>query len=100
MFGHNPVALAELVGDTIRLTVDHEQSDSPVIELSVAELRHLLAGAERDLTDFYQLAANWIAQHLPDQAVRVTAALADALICHNRSQRRRSRPSTHPNTDT
>ncbi|WP_217368255.1 hypothetical protein [Kitasatospora sp. MMS16-BH015] len=79
MFGHDPVALAERDGDTVRLTVDREQSDSPVIELPVTDLRHLLAGAERDLTDFHQLAANWIAQHLPDQAIRVTAAVADAL---------------------
>ncbi|MCX5207999.1 hypothetical protein OG689_01490 [Kitasatospora sp. NBC_00240] len=50
-----------------------------MIELPATELRHLLAGAERDLTDFYQLAADWIAQHLPDQAIRVTAAVADAL---------------------
>ncbi|MFB8414163.1 hypothetical protein ACFC63_01425 [Streptomyces albidoflavus] len=78
-FGHDPDALAERIGDTVRLTLDREQSDSPVIELSVTELRHLLAGAERDLTDFYRLAADWLAQHLPDQAVRVTAALADAL---------------------
>ncbi|MFI2672438.1 hypothetical protein ACH5AU_23240 [Streptomyces albidoflavus] len=71
--------MAEHIGDTVRLPLDREQSDSPVVELSVTELRHLLAGAERDLTDFYRLAADWLAQHLPDQAVRVTAALADAL---------------------
>ncbi|MFB6889785.1 hypothetical protein ACFCX4_10775 [Kitasatospora sp. NPDC056327] len=79
MFGHDPVALAELVGDTARLTLDREQHGSPVIELPVPELRRLLAGAERDLTDFYRLAAAWISQYLPSQASRVIAAVGDAL---------------------
>ncbi|MDW4909408.1 hypothetical protein RB628_29725 [Streptomyces sp. ADMS] len=51
--------LAERCGDTVRLTVNAEQSDSPVIELSVAELRNLLTGAERDLADYFALAADW-----------------------------------------
>ncbi|MFD8996432.1 hypothetical protein [Streptomyces abikoensis] len=78
-FGHDPSPLAERLGDTVRLTVDAEQDDSPVIELPVSELRGLLAAAERDLVDFLQLAADWAAQHLPDQASSVTAALARAL---------------------
>jgi hypothetical protein len=78
-FGHDPAPFAECLGDTVRLTVDAEQSDSPVIELSVAQLRHLLAGAEDDLTNFLSLAADWVSQCLPDHAIPVTAALARAL---------------------
>lgn len=40
--------LPERLGDTVRLTVDAGQDDSLVIELSVTELRRLLAGAEKD----------------------------------------------------
>lgn len=58
-FGHNPVSpVAERFGDTVRLTVDAEQSDSPVIDMSVTELHRLLADAERDLADFLALAAD------------------------------------------
>ncbi|WP_344440945.1 hypothetical protein [Kitasatospora nipponensis] len=79
-FGHDPVSpVAERFGDTIRLTVNAEQSDSPGIELSVTELRHLLTGAERDLADFLALAADWVLQHLPGHWAPVTAALARAL---------------------
>ncbi|GGK88577.1 hypothetical protein GCM10010094_57110 [Streptomyces flaveus] len=46
-FGHDPSSLAERRGDTVRLTVDAERDDSPVIELPTVELRRLLAGAER-----------------------------------------------------
>ncbi|MGA5193203.1 hypothetical protein [Streptomyces exfoliatus] len=76
-FGHDPVSpVAERFGDTVRLTVDAERSDSPVIELSVAELRSLLAGAERDLADFLALAAAWASRYLPGRCAAVTAALA------------------------
>ncbi|MFJ4677530.1 hypothetical protein [Kitasatospora sp. NPDC088783] len=78
-FGHDPSPLAERLGDTVRLTVDADKEGSPVIELPVAELSCLLAEAERDLTDFLQLAAGWAAQHLPNHATLVTAALARAL---------------------
>ncbi|MFB6782813.1 hypothetical protein ACFCX0_36990 [Streptomyces sp. NPDC056352] len=57
-FGHGPDAFAERLGDTVRLTVDAEQSDSPVIELSVTEPRHPLDGAEHDLTNFSGLASD------------------------------------------
>ncbi|MCX4581902.1 hypothetical protein [Streptomyces sp. NBC_01481] len=78
-FGHDPTPLAERLGDSVRLTVDAERDDSPVIELPAAELRHLLAGAERDLADFLGLAADWAAQHLPNHATSLTVALARAL---------------------
>jgi hypothetical protein len=78
-FGHDPDPYAERLGDTVRLTVDAEQSDSPVIELSVTELRHLIDGAERDLTDFLALATDWVAQYLPDHFIPVTTALARVL---------------------
>ncbi|MFD6916964.1 hypothetical protein ACFWB2_23200 [Streptomyces virginiae] len=79
-FGHDPVSpMAERFGDTVRLTVNGEQSDSPVIELSVTELRTLLEAVERDLTGFFALATDWIAQHLPGHRAPVTAALARAL---------------------
>ncbi len=76
-FGHDPVSpVAERFGDTVRLTVNAEHSDSPVMELSVAELRSLLADAERDLADFLALAADWASRRLPDHCAAVTAALA------------------------
>ncbi|MFC9266773.1 hypothetical protein ACFTXJ_03240 [Streptomyces zhihengii] len=79
-FGHDPVSpTAERFGDTIRLTVDAEQSDSPVIELGVPELRHLLAGVERDLADFAALAADWASRYLPGHSTAVTAAVARVL---------------------
>ncbi|MEV6670070.1 hypothetical protein [Streptomyces sp. NPDC051162] len=78
-FGHDPAPLAERFGDTVRLTVDAEQSDSPVIELPVTELRRLLDGAEDDLANFLALAADWAAHWLPGRFAPVTAALARAL---------------------
>lgn len=79
-FGHAPVTpTAERLGGTIRLTVDAERSDSPVIELTPSELRDLLAGAERDLTDFHALAADWASTHLPDHRALVGTALAGVL---------------------
>ncbi|MFD6890112.1 hypothetical protein [Streptomyces sp. NPDC059957] len=79
-FGHDPVSpMAERLGDTVRLTVNGELSDSPVIELSVTELRTLLDAVERDLADFFALATDWILQHLPGHWAPVTAALARAL---------------------
>lgn len=76
-FGHHPVSpIAERFGDTVRLTVNADQSDSPAIELSVAELRNLLAGVERDLNDFLALAAEWSFRQLPGHCAAVTAALA------------------------
>ncbi|MFD8980383.1 hypothetical protein [Streptomyces sp. NPDC059564] len=79
-FGHDPGSpVAERFGDTVRLTVNAGQTDSPVIELSVIELRHLLVGAERDLADFLALAADWASRHLPGRCAPVTAALARVL---------------------
>ncbi|MEV0933736.1 hypothetical protein ACIBMX_13895 [Streptomyces phaeochromogenes] len=79
-FGHDPVSpIAECFGSIVRLTVNAEQSDSPVIELPTTELRLLLAGAERDLVDFLALAADWASNQLPDHCSAVTAALARAL---------------------
>jgi hypothetical protein len=79
-FGHDPSPLAERRGDRVRLTVDAERDDSPVIELSADVLRRLLAGAEHDLTGFLRLAATWAAGQLPHHAGQVTAALARALV--------------------
>ncbi|MET9928935.1 MULTISPECIES: hypothetical protein [unclassified Streptomyces] len=79
-FGHDPVSpVAERVGDRVRLTVDAERSDSPVIELPASELRSLLTGVERDLTAFLALAADWSATYLPGHHAPVAAALARAL---------------------
>ncbi|MFU0441744.1 hypothetical protein ACLZH7_25210 [Streptomyces sp. BG2AG] len=78
-FGHDPSPLAERHGDTVRLTVDAEREDGPVIELPVTDLRRLLAGAERDLADFLRLAPTWTALHLPAHTTTVTAALHRAL---------------------
>lgn len=79
-FGHDPSPLAERVGDTVRLTVDADRDDSPVIELPVIELRRLLTDAERDLTAFLATASLWATRHLPTPyATPVTAALARVL---------------------
>ncbi|WP_411079436.1 hypothetical protein [Streptomyces sp. cmx-18-6] len=79
-FGHDPVSpMAERFGHTVRLTVNAERSDSPVIELSVSELRDLLAGVERDLGGFLASAADWASRHLPGHCAAVTAALARVL---------------------
>lgn len=79
-FGHDPVSpIAERFGTIVRLTVNAEQSDSPVIELPATELRHLLAVAERDLVDFLALAADWAAIQMPDHCSAVTVALARVL---------------------
>ncbi|MFC8257748.1 hypothetical protein ACFUNF_08945 [Streptomyces sp. NPDC057291] len=78
-FGHDPSPIAERIGDTVRLTADAEADESPLIELPVAELRQLLEGAERDLTDFLHLAAAWTVRYLPDRALEVSSALARTL---------------------
>lgn len=79
-FGHDPSPLAERVGGTVRLTVDAERDDSPVIELPVTELRRLLGEAERELAAFLAAASLWATRHLPAAyAAPVAAALARAL---------------------
>lgn len=78
-FGHDPSPLAERDGDVVRLTVDTERDNSPVIEVSVSDLRRLLDSAERDLIDFLRLAATWTSRHLPHYAAPVTSALGRAL---------------------
>ncbi|MDF6066841.1 hypothetical protein ACN6LF_001786 [[Kitasatospora] papulosa] len=79
-FGHDPSSMAERLGDIVRLTLDaHETDSSPVIELSVDQIRTLVAGAQQDLQDFLNLAETWAQQHLPTHAAAVTAALARAL---------------------
>ncbi|GAA1794150.1 hypothetical protein [Actinomadura chokoriensis] len=77
--GHNPTPCAERHGDMVRMIVDAERDDSPVIELPAADLRRLLAGVERDLTAFHRLAASWAERYVPDRAAPLTAALARAL---------------------
>lgn len=78
-YGHDPSAVAERLGDTVRLTVHAERNDSPTIELPATDLRHLLASTEHDLTEFLAVAAGWVAEHLPDHSAPVTAALARVL---------------------
>ncbi|MET8217854.1 hypothetical protein [Streptomyces hirsutus] len=98
-FGHDPSPLAERHGDAVRLTVDADRDDSPAIELTTGELRRLLTGAERDLTEFLRLAAAWTARHLPSHAARVSSALARALLLpapdSSRAQAVRPGPPTH-----
>ncbi|MET7280889.1 hypothetical protein ABZS29_21820 [Kribbella sp. NPDC005582] len=79
-YGHPPVSpLAERRGDGILLTVDAEQDGSPTIELTDAELTRMLAGVERDLTDFLALVVAWAPQHLPGREAAVTNAIAQVL---------------------
>ncbi|MEV5607275.1 hypothetical protein [Streptomyces sp. NPDC052225] len=76
-FGHDPLSpVAERFGDAVRLTVNADQSDSPVVELPITDLRNLVAGAERDLADFLALATDWASRYLPGHCAPVTAALA------------------------
>ncbi|MFE7334015.1 hypothetical protein [Streptomyces griseus] len=79
-YGHEPQSsLAGRLGDTVRLTVDTDRTDSPVIDLSVTELRRLLADVERDLTGFLAAAADWVSEHLPGHSAPLVAALARVL---------------------
>ncbi|MFB7342220.1 hypothetical protein ACFCZ6_19405 [Streptomyces hydrogenans] len=80
-FGHEPVSpAAERLGDVLRLTVDAERPDSPVITLPASALPGMLAGVERDLAAFLVLASGWASAHLPGQDVGpVVAALARVL---------------------
>ncbi|MFJ3327228.1 hypothetical protein ACIPMT_22575 [Streptomyces griseus] len=79
-YGHEPLSsLAERLGDTVRLTVDTDRTDSPVIDLPVTELRRLLAEAERDLTGFLAVAADWVSERLPGHSAPLVAALARVL---------------------
>ncbi|WP_370937629.1 hypothetical protein [Amycolatopsis sp. cg13] len=78
-FGHDPTPCAERRGDLVRLTVDAERSDSPVIELPAAALQRLLAAVENDLVVFLALATEWAARNLPGCASSVIAALARVL---------------------
>ncbi|WP_433573732.1 hypothetical protein [Streptomyces sp. CA-251247] len=72
--------MAERVGSIVRLTLDAQATDgSPVIELSVDQVRTLVTGAQQDLQAFLSLAGTWAEQHLPAHAAAVTAALARAL---------------------
>ncbi|WP_426402950.1 hypothetical protein ACN9M0_01375 [Streptomyces sp. R-07] len=91
-FGHDPSPFAERHGDDVRLTVDAERDDSPVIELPVVRLRRLLDAAEQDLVDFLGVAAEWAVRVLPDHAVAVSAALARALAGPEPAPPARSRP--------
>ncbi|MBP2182818.1 hypothetical protein JOM49_004344 [Amycolatopsis magusensis] len=97
-FGHDPDPRAERHGETVRLTVDAEQNDSPVIELLATDLRRLLAEAGHDLTSFLALAADWAAQNLPRHAAPVTAALARALDLPTPTEPPARHPEAHANT--
>ncbi|MDX3487395.1 MULTISPECIES: hypothetical protein [Streptomyces] len=77
--GHDPDPVVDRSGASVRLVVDFEQSDSPVIELSAVELRRLLDGVGRDLADFLALASDWVRRHLPDHAEPVIEALVRVL---------------------
>lgn len=77
--GHDPDPVVDRSGESFRLVVDFEQSDSPVIELSAVELRRLLDGVGRDLADFLALASGWVRRHLPDRAEPVIEALSRVL---------------------
>ncbi|MEU7567895.1 hypothetical protein AB0A99_18155 [Streptomyces fradiae] len=78
-FGHDPSPIAARVGSTVRLTVDAELGDSPVIELPVGRLRDLLTAAESDLADFLRLAARWADVRLAHHGAPVVSAIARAL---------------------
>lgn len=77
--GHSPSPLVQRCGDRIRLTVDTERLDSPVLEPTVREVRRLLLGVERDLNDFLAVTLDWESEQLPEQAVLIAAVLARAL---------------------
>ncbi|MDI9887119.1 hypothetical protein QMZ92_22800 [Streptomyces sp. HNM0645] len=59
--------------------MDSDTDGSPVIELSVTELRRLPAGAERELTGLHQLATDRATRYRPDHVAAVSSALARAL---------------------
>ncbi|WP_406100876.1 hypothetical protein OG698_01185 [Streptomyces sp. NBC_01003] len=78
-FGHDPSPAAELHGSIVRLTADFDADSRQWIEVPSIELRRLLAGVEKDLADFLDLAAGWVTEHLPDHSERVVEALVQAL---------------------
>ncbi len=79
-FGHDPSSVAERFNGIVRLTLDAYRADgSPVIELSVDQVRKLVDGAQQDLRDFLRLVGIWAEQYLPAHAAAVAAALARAL---------------------
>ncbi|WIX83880.1 hypothetical protein QRX50_10905 [Amycolatopsis carbonis] len=78
-FGHDPSPCAERDGEIVRLTVDAQRIDSPVIDVPTVELRHLLAGVERDLAGFLALATDWAYRNLPRHAFPVISALIRVL---------------------
>ncbi|MBO1337474.1 hypothetical protein [Streptomyces sp. VRA16 Mangrove soil] len=80
-FGHDPSPGAERRGDVVRLTVDAEADPGSGrwIDVPARELRRLLAGAERDLAGFLDLAARWAATSLPAHCAPVGRALGRAL---------------------
>ncbi|MEU4095797.1 hypothetical protein [Streptomyces sp. NPDC026673] len=78
-FGHDPSSFAERHGDVVRLTVDAQRDDSPVLEVPVDVLRTGIARAERDLAGFLRAAAGWAAVRLPAHAPAVATALARSL---------------------
>ncbi|MFI6440813.1 hypothetical protein [Streptomyces sp. NPDC050759] len=78
-FGHNPSPVAERYGETVRLTVDSDAEASPVIEVSVPELRRLLTQAEHEVAAFLHQAALWTARQLPDRSEQVSRAIKRAL---------------------
>lgn len=77
--GHSPSPGSELVDDVVRMTVDTEEADSATIEVPVADLRRLLAGVERDLTDFVGTVSGWAARHAPSRASDLATVFARAL---------------------
>ncbi|MGW0857360.1 hypothetical protein [Streptomyces sp. NPDC002690] len=66
---------ATRIGDTVRLTCATGQEAGPVIEVPLGQMRRLLAGVERDLTDFLALADDWASRYAVDHVAGVTASL-------------------------
>ncbi|MFB4308225.1 hypothetical protein [Actinomadura sp. GTD37] len=73
--GHDPDPCGELHGDIVRMIVDAEGDDRPMIELPTADPRRLLAGVERDLIALHRLAASWAERYVPDRAAPLARAL-------------------------
>lgn len=77
--GHDPWPRAEVRGELVVVTADQHRAGSDVVELPLAGLPALLAGAERDLAAFTDAACAWAVRHVPEHAERLGHVLRAAL---------------------
>jgi len=77
--GHSPAPWLERSGGILRLGQDEDDRDaSPAtVQISVADLPRLLAGAQHQLRGFLGIVPHWAAQVVPQLSAGLVAALDD-----------------------